>query len=97
MRELIDQKRWLEGVLVRMTPEDRMDTARRVHNARNWDAQARRGMLASMVVLYPELAKAVSDEVPEETATRRKRYTSWRSYRDRQEQHKKLIEEIIPA
>lgn len=95
IRKAFDNPAWLKRTLRGMTDLQRRGLFERVQSSGGWDSTSRRGVMAEMIKLYPELethAAAVPDahEKP-------KRVTSWRSYRERQAQLKKLVEEEIPA
>ncbi|MDD4871095.1 MAG: GreA/GreB family elongation factor [Kiritimatiellae bacterium] len=99
LKLLLTQKAWLEKVLARMSADQRADFIIRLNISRVLDDAAKRSALALMIKIYPELKDILSskDEQPDETIVRRGRFTSWRSYRERQEQYKILIEKTIPA
>lgn len=97
LRKLFEQKQWLSDMLSFLDGEQREELLSRVNNSRGWDAVGRRAVMAKMIKLYPELEKVmVSEQKEMESETGRGRFTSWRSYRERQEQLRKLVEETIP-
>ena len=99
LRKLFEDVEWLQGMLNDWEPSQRMALMNRVINSRGWDASGRRSMMARLIKLYPELHEAVAgdDDEAAQTGESGAQYTSWRSYRQRQAQLRRLIEEEIPA
>jgi len=93
---LLGQKDWLEGFLAKMSPEQRSDFVAKLNASRALDDVSKRSLLAMVIRIYPELTKLLSSEKEDKRVARRGRLTSWRSYRERQEQFKVLIEKSIP-
>ena len=99
LRELMEQRNWLEDVLTRMDARQRHDFLKKVIDAPGWEPASRRSVLARMIKLYPELEKAVAGEAEPAKASAApagRRITSSRSYRARQESLRKLVQEEIP-
>jgi transcription elongation GreA/GreB family factor len=99
LRELVEQRGWLEDMLGRLDRRQRHDFLKKVSVAPGWDPASRRSVMARMIKLYPELTRVVAGEQePEEArgAAPQGRFTSTRSYRERQEALRKLVEEEIP-
>ena len=97
LRSLFEQKAWLEEMLGSVSGLGREGFTRRVNAATAWDATERRGVLARVLKLYPELTRITEAAGDQDEATPvRARLTSWRSYRDRQAVLKKLVEVDIP-
>ena len=97
LRSLFEQQAWLDEMLGSISGLGREGFTRRVNAATAWDATERRGVLARVLKLYPELTRiteAASDD--EKAAPGRARLTTWRSFRDRQAVLKKLVEVDIP-
>ena len=98
LRALFGQKAWMSAALELLTPMHREDLLRRVSNLRRWEESNRRSVMARMIRLYPELEKVVAGRSSDDSGTSaRRRLTSWRSYRERQETLRDLIEVKIPA
>jgi len=68
---------------------------RRVRECRGWDESTRRSAMGKMIKLFPDLQAEAAPK--SEEGTHRGRFTSWRSYQERQEQLRVLIEVTIPA
>jgi transcription elongation GreA/GreB family factor len=99
LRELMEQKSWLEDVLGRMDGRQRHDFLKKVIDAPGWEPSSRRSVMARVIKLYPELQQAVSGESEAEEQKKdssKRRITSLRSYRDRQEALRKLVQEEVP-
>ena len=95
LREKVERKEWLAVALGGLDQVQRAAFLTRVANCRGWDSTGRRSVLARLITLFPDLQKAIVAEDPaEKTATR---FTSWRSYRERQAQLRELVEVAIPA
>lgn len=98
MMSFMEDRKVLQPFLSLLTPVERAEIMSRVNGASTWDAASRRNTMAAMIKLYPELKAAVSATPPASAAKApAPRITSWRSYRERQMQLKKLIDEGIPA
>jgi len=89
-----DDARWLEGLLQKMDARERMQFMTRVKTCRGWDESTRRSVMAKMIKSHPELQEVLSGGG--EGEVRKSRFTSWRSYRERQEQLRVLVEVTIP-
>lgn len=88
---------WLALVLADLDSHQREALLRRVRRSRGWDTASLRSVMGHIIKLYPDLAGVVTDrETPREGSKGEKRITSWRSYRERQEQLRRLVEEAIP-
>lgn len=100
IRKLLQDSTWLKGVCDGMQPDERVLSLERVRTAADLDQGTSRGILAALVVLYPDLRQKMRDdgEAAEVKAVRAKpRFTSWRTYRERQEQLRDIVENQIPA
>lgn len=91
LRDLFTQSGWIETVLPAMDAQQRLDLARHIQRSPLWTGAERNTILLLMIRLVPEL-----QEVLRETPTPAVRWTSWRTYRERQAQLAKLINEDIP-
>ena len=96
LRALFENKDWLQGLLDRLDADERAEIVRRINASRGWDTSARRSVLARIIRMYPELESVLAGADHVEDEPKRGPQTSWRSYRARQEQYRKLTEEDIP-
>ena len=97
LRGSVEQKGWFDDAVAGLVPLDREFILRRIRGLRGLDETVKRSLMARMIKLYPELQRVLAS-VDEETvpARAKARLTSWRSYRERREQHRKLVETTIP-
>jgi transcription elongation GreA/GreB family factor len=95
LRSCFEDGAWLEAMLDTVDPARREAIFRRITVSRAWEASARRSVLAHFLRLYPELADVLADGEGRDDVQRRP-LTSWRSYRQRSAQLKKLVEKDIP-
>ena len=96
VRGLFEDAAWLEAELQLLRPEQREVFLLKLLQAPGWDESGRRAVVAIVVKAHPELAEVMRRDADKAPAAARKRMTSWRSYRERQEQFRKLMEEEIP-
>ncbi len=96
LRALFESGMWFTDRIHGLSHEQRVVLLARVQECRGWDEAGRRSVIAGIIKTYPELHEAVNAGAPV-AAKPRARMTSWRSYRERQEQFKKLMEVEIPA
>lgn len=94
--ELIGEKEWLDGVLQAMDSRQRAEILHRLNSTANWDQSSRRSIMARMIKAYPELGGVLTGAGEDDAAGQPTRFTSWRSYRERQAQYKKLVDTDIP-
>jgi len=98
LRALFESTDWLAGVMADFTPVQNEGMVHRILASRGWDEVGRRSVLAGVVKRFPDLQKAlVREDSSESESQSLGRVTSWRAYRERQEQLRKLVEEDIPA
>lgn len=98
LKALFDQKQWLETVLEPLSQGQRAEVLSRVKMARVWDLSDKRSVMAKMIKMYPELESVVADHrTTSEPVKVRRMLTSLRTYKARQDQFRKLINEEIPA
>ena len=98
LRILFRDKQWLDKVLGLLDSRERKNLLLRISNSDGWDALDRRSVMAKIIGLYPELHKVVISEAQKnERGSGPERLTSWRSYLQRKEAFRKLVEELIPA
>jgi transcription elongation GreA/GreB family factor len=95
IRGLFESGSWFAEKMQILSPEQRVVMLNLVQSCRGWEEADKRGVLAGIIKKYPELHQAVGAgaEVVEES---KGRFTSWRTYRERKEQFKKLTEIEIP-
>ena len=77
-----------------LSHEQRIVLLNQVQSSRGWDESDKRAVMAGIMKVFPELHALVASDEPDEEP--RGHFTSWRTYRQRQEQFKKLMEVEIP-
>ena len=90
-----EDAKWVSDLMIRMDDDGRQALYDRVHGVdKAWEPAKKRAIIAAIVKEYPGLAqpRAAEESAPEAAP----RLTSWRSYHDRQEQRRRLVEEEIP-
>jgi len=95
LRALFESGSWMTERMDALSHEQRLVLLNRIQTCRGWDEAGRRSVIAGIIKAYPELHEAVTASAPEPEQVRA-RLTSWRSYRERQEQFKTLMEVEIP-
>jgi len=95
LRALFESGEWLSDRMHALSHEQRVVLLASVQSSRGWDEAGRRSVIAGIIKAYPELLESIRAASPSGDKPRA-RFTSWRSYRERQQQFKKLIEEDIP-
>ncbi len=95
LRALFESGSWMTERMHALNHEQRVVLLNRIQSCRGWDEAGRRSVIGGIIKVYPELHEAVTASAPAEEKAR-VRLTSWRSYRERQMQLKKLMEEEIP-
>ena len=93
--ELVEQREWIEAAAKTMSDLQRTSFVRVLRNAMGRVPVDTQTMIGRLVMLYPELASLL-EEKKAEAAAPKGGLTSWRSYRQRQQQLEKLINEEIP-
>jgi transcription elongation GreA/GreB family factor len=96
IRLLFEDKKWLGQVLEGLPAEQRVGLFAKVQKAAGWDASGKRSAMAAMIRLDPELAKVAASAEAEPETRPGTHFTSWRSYRERQEKLRILSEKTIP-
>jgi transcription elongation GreA/GreB family factor len=98
LRSLFLQKAWVEQVLGRMDARQRENLLSKINVSRGWEVVDKRAVMGAIVKLYPDLARVLTSEREEnEPQEKPEKFTSWRSYKLRIEQLRKLLEIDIPA
>ncbi len=98
LRAMFEDGGWMGGQMQGLTPDQCELLLQRVRFSRGWDEVGRRTVIAGMIKARPGLAAALASGTKDPAAdTPRGRFTSWRSYRERQAALKRLEEEEIPA
>ncbi|MBA4387151.1 MAG: hypothetical protein C0404_04160 [Verrucomicrobia bacterium] len=92
--DVVEDKEWLDAALAAMDSRQRADILHRANASASWDQSRKRSVMARMIKLHPELGKVVAGD-SDETA-KPPMLTSWRSFREKQAQYKKLVEVDIP-
>lgn len=89
---------WVEGMAARMDATQREALNERVHATEDaWEPATKRSILGHLIKLYPELAERRVVVMRGTEAPAKPRVTSWRSYNERLEQRRKLVEDDLPA
>lgn len=93
--ELVQQRKWLESAVDSMSEVQRTSFIRALKAAMGRIPLDTQAMIGRVCVAHPELARLL-EGTKEESSAPRGGLTSWRSYRLRQQQLDKLINEDIP-
>ncbi|MFT5240032.1 MAG: transcription elongation GreA/GreB family factor [Candidatus Promineifilaceae bacterium] len=96
MKGLFQDRDWLAVSLELIDAKARAHLMVRVRNARGWEEASRRSVMGKMIKLYPELEKSASDKSVRKDTKPKGRFTSWRTYKQRQEQLKEITDVGIP-
>jgi transcription elongation GreA/GreB family factor len=99
LRKGFEQEDWLRDVLAVMTAPERRDLFRRIKESTRWETLDRQSLMGRIIKWYPEMQEVLKASIEEEAAPVQQagRVTSERSYRERQEQLQRIIQEEIPA
>lgn len=95
IRALFESGEWFAEHMKPLNHEQRIVMLNLVQSCRGWEEADKRGVMAGIIKTYPELMEAVSAGSADD-AKPRGRFTSWRTYIERQAQLKKLMEIDIP-
>ncbi|MDD5677155.1 MAG: GreA/GreB family elongation factor [Kiritimatiellae bacterium] len=95
LRALFEQPKWLQTALDSMDAEQRTDFMRRMKNSTAWAVVDLRAILARILKLYPDLSVVLQEEAAA-TPPPATRFTSLRSYRERQALLTKITTQDIP-
>ncbi len=95
LAELCVQRDWLQAVLPLLTPLQREEMLRRVRQKAGRLALDAQTLTGRMVALCPELSRLLEDASGADDAAA-VRFTSWRTYREKQRQLERLVNEEIP-
>lgn len=96
LRSRLESSDTLADMLGLISAGQREALVQRINSARLWDTGSRRSVLARIIKLYPEVQTVLSNEAAEEELPEMQRVTSWRSYRERQEMLRDIVEREIP-
>ena len=95
--ELVQGREWLEAAAASMTEVQRTSFIRMLKAMVGRVPVDTQAMIGRLVLAHPELARLMEDHTLEESDNRPKGgLTSWRSYRQRQQQLQKVVNEDIP-
>ena len=99
LRKHFEENELLKRVFDSMTMTRRVDFFKRINRSSAWRGLDRQGIQAKVIKLYPELQAVVTGESAAAAAAAASAalLTSPRSFREREEQLNKLINEDIPA
>lgn len=95
LRALFEQPAWLKTALDSMNVEQRTDFMRRMKNSSAWAAVDLRAIMARILKLYPDLSVVLQEDAAAAPVAAT-RFTSLRSYRERQALLTKIITQDIP-
>ncbi len=96
LRALMEDGAALGPQLEELTDDQRIFLLQRVNVSSGWDEIGRRAVIGGMIKAHPELQEQLLAKSDREQSKPRPRVTSWRSFRERQKQLKKLLEVDIP-
>lgn len=96
IRSLFESGSWFTQQLAGLSHDQRVVMLSLVQGCRGWDDSDKRGVMAGIIKAYPELAEQVAGGDESAAEEPRGRFTSWRTFRERQAQFKKLMEIEIP-
>lgn len=96
LRGLFEDGTWLSTQFSKINAEQREVILLKIMTSAGWDERGRRAVIAGIIKDWPDLQSVISvaSETPE--IKPRARMTSWRSYRERQQQFQHLMEVEIP-
>jgi len=96
LRERFQQEEWLHTVMDSMTPQQRRDFLRQIHEGQGWDALDRKSVLAKILRKFPELQDIILPPKNSKLPKKEIPFTSTRSYTARQKQLEKIVTVDIP-
>lgn len=96
LRQVFEKPEWIAAEMKALSPGQREDLLVRVRDVRGWETTAQRSAMARMIKLYPDLGALAARTSGRQEEKVVAKFTSWRSYRERQEQFRRLVEETIP-
>jgi transcription elongation GreA/GreB family factor len=96
LRALYESGGWLSERLGEISAEQRTVFMVKLQGSRGWDETGRRSVIAGVIKAWPELQVVISGRPDANAPKPRSRMTSWRSYRERQEQFRRLTDVDIP-
>ena len=96
LRERFQQEEWLHAVMDTMTPQQRRDFLRQIHEGQGWDALDRKSVLAKVLRKYPELQDIILPPKNSKLPKKEIPFTSTRSYIARQKQLERIMTVEIP-
>jgi len=96
--ELFADRPWLTRVVAEMDADERVTLLARLHDSPSWPEAGKRDAQAAIIHLYPELGAVLTalEEARQRPAAKEVKFTSWRTYRERQRQLRELVEKTIP-
>ena len=96
LRELFLDRDWLELILDSLDHSQREAFVARLYASKGWPEADKRSVLVAIIKMFPDLTQVVTGGADEPASGAAARFTSWRSYRERQDQLRKMIEVTIP-
>jgi len=97
IRALFENGAWMAERLHGLSRDETELLLQRVRLSRGGDEVGRRTVIAGIVKAVPELVGVLTSGADTGDASPRGRFTSWRTYRERQTALKRLVEEEIPS
>ena len=94
LKALFEQSKWLDAIFAELDTPQRQLFFERIQASQAWDPSTHRSLIGRMLKLDPALAerKRASAAQPQAVV----RWTSWRSFKERQLQYKRLVEVELP-
>lgn len=98
LKALLEKGEWFLSTLQKLTKDQRADIVIRIQRSNDWDESGRRAVIARAIKAFPELQSIFDQTARQEADDERPRgnYTSFRSYREKSDQLKRLVNEEIP-
>lgn len=93
---VFEKKDWLAVTVGDMTAADQRLFMLRIKDTLAFPVAERQSLLGRIIKLFPQLHEALLEEPAQEEVPAAGRFTSWRSYRERQEQYQHLVNVEIP-
>lgn len=96
LRERFIKPEWIRQLMDAMSPAQRREFFLRVKDTNAWPSLDRQAVLGRIVKIYPEMEELLRNTVPTAAPARRLPLTSNRSFRERHQQLRKIVEQDIP-
>lgn len=96
LRERFIKADWIRHLMDAMTPNQGREFFLRIKDTSAWPSLERQAVMGRIVKIYPEMEELLRSSGPAPVSTKRLPLTSNRSFRERQLQLKKIVEQDIP-